>query len=140
MAHRDFALPGPDEPGPTFTLEGVTRVWHCKPGRRLSLGTMLRMYAAIAGGDEAAAVLQIGPFFKAVLVKEDREAFGELLDDDDSPLSIEMLQPVMEWLISELVARPSEPPGDSSPGASSTGPSSPGGSSSPATLQVASGG
>lgn len=88
-------------------------------------------------------VMQTGPFFAATIVREEVPEFMELLEAEDSPLTIGKLRPVMEYIAGVVFSeegdeRPTKPSSPKLPGRSTTGNTSKAASSSRGTPRKAS--
>lgn len=104
-AHRDFdaedleLLPA----AATFTLAG--KLWHVKSAEDWPFGTAERMFGA---GDAQKVMLQIGPFFKSVLVPDEADAFLEMLSKEDTgnPATLRRVMQVIEFVAEEVLGFP----------------------------------
>jgi hypothetical protein len=90
-------------------------------------------------------VMQTGPFFAATIIPDEKADFLAMLSEEDSPLTIGKLRPVMEYVSATIFSesdeeRPTSPPRRSSPGRTQTGRTSGGSSSSRVTPRRASAG
>lgn len=141
-AHRDFdaepleLLP----PAATFTLGG--RKWRVKAADDWPFGAAERMFGA---SDAGKVMVQIGPFFRSVLVDEDVEPFIAMLADIDNPQhksTLRRVTGVVEFIAEEVLGFPTtraSGSSGSSPARARKPRSSKARSSSPATRRRASG-
>jgi hypothetical protein len=149
---QDFdALEGGPESSGSFKLGG--RTWRIRDRDDVPFEIVKRLMGQDPVGEDAPAeeqaraarevVMQIGPFFANTIVREEAADFQAMLTDEDSPLTIGKLRPVMEY-VSQIVfseeERPTQPSKSSSPGRLPTGRTSEGSSSSRATRRKASAG
>jgi len=105
------AIEVPSEVACQFRLGG--RHWHCRTAGAVPFDTVARLVGA---KDDAQAIVQVEPFFRAVLVPEEGEDFCALLHAEDSPLTLERIQALVEYVSEHVLARPTERPKRSAPG------------------------
>jgi len=130
--HADFDDDEIGEPSATFNLGG--RRWTCRPTEDVPFGVVQKFYEAAQAGegegdDDGAGLMQVGPFFRATISRDEVKEFMEMLADPDGPLTLGKVQPVMEFIAGNVLGRPTEPDETSAPGPAKTGPSSVGASS-----------
>lgn len=119
MPHKSFTSPTGGEPL-TFDLNGQT--FHCIP--RLPAGVSLDA-AMVATGPDAAR--RLGEFFDAVLAPEEAEDFARMIRAVDPPEAVvpmDLVNEIVQWLVTEYTARPTGRPSASGNGRPSTAPSS----------------
>lgn len=114
-----------DEVSCTFTLNGEQ--WSCRNRDQVSA---VMVNSAFSG---ALTDLQ---FIQAVLVPEDRERFAVNLPREDFPFGVKQQQMLTQFLIEQILNRPTVPLGSSGPGRQSTKATSAGSSSSRATRRA----
>lgn len=113
----------------TFTLKG--RTWRCRSRDEIDA----QKVNAIVGGR-----LTDFEFFQAVLVEEDVQDFAALLASADTPLPFGATTRLVEFMVAEVLNRPTERPASSESGPRKTKRTSGGVSSSAATQQQRSAG
>ena len=124
------------EPSCTFTLGG--KKWSCRQIEDVPWGVVEKMLAV--GQDAEKAMVQIGPFFRAVLVPEEVPSFEAMLNSPDSPLTLRRVMPLVQHLSSAVMQRPTGRALPSTTGSRKTRRTSVDASSSPATAPKASAG
>jgi hypothetical protein len=103
----------------TFKFAG-TGPWRCV--RALPWSFFEDMLALQRAGDDEGIALKIGPFFRTVVVPEQREAFErDVLDQLMTPGAQEVIVEVVSWLIEQYTGRPTERPSASPPTQPSAG-------------------
>lgn len=113
-SHRDFdaedieLLPA----AATFTLAG--NLWHVKSAEDWPFGTAERMFGS---GDAQRVMLQIGPFFRSVIVPAEADAFLEMLSKEDTknPATLRRVMQVIEFIAEEVLGFPIKLDSGSSP-------------------------
>ena len=94
------------ELGCTFTLGG--RKWHCRRREDIPRG----MFVRIMNAEDAEAgqkLVQIEPFFRDILVDEERDAFAALLSQEVlSPMTLRRYEELMQHLTEQVLNRPKE--------------------------------
>jgi hypothetical protein len=102
-AHRDFdAEPLEDlPPAATFTLGG--RKWRVKAADDWPFGTAEQMFT-VSEGEKV--MVQIGPFFRSVLVAEDVEPFMAILTDPSQPGTLRRVTGIIEFITEEVLGFP----------------------------------
>lgn len=89
----------------SFTLGG--RDWHCRDKDDVPLSVVL---SATAGEGQTLGKVQVASFFEAVLVEDEQEPFITMLDDRRSPLTIGVMQELMDAVSEAIFGRPTTPP------------------------------
>lgn len=116
--HKDFGAKqaSTDEPV-TFTLDGED--FTCRP--RVQGGLILKFVhdADSDSGGKAAGALTW--FIRKALVKDDRERFDTLLEDEDRLIDVETIGEVAAWLMEMYAGRPTGQQGNSSSSQSKNG-------------------
>ena len=116
---KDFGSPvaaSSDEPV-TFQLYGET--FRCRPAMQ---GTALIQFIADASGDDTGAGAKaVLSFFDLAIVEADHDRWHELTLSEDHIVPMETLSEIMDWLVEQYSARPTQPPTASEPGESTTG-------------------
>lgn len=115
MSHREFGAALREHKGEpvTFGFAG-TGPWECV--RALPWSFFEGLLSDMHRGDETAIALKIGPFFRTVVVPEQREAFErEVLDQLMTPGAQDEIAGVVAWLIEQYTGRPTARPSDSQP-------------------------
>ncbi len=127
--HADFDDDDIGEPSATFTLGG--RRWTCRPTEDVPFGVIQKFYEAAQAGenDDGEGLMQVGPFFRATISRDETKDFMDMLADPNGPLTLGKVQPVMEFIAGNVLGRPTEPAETSAPGPAKTGPKSVAGSS-----------
>jgi hypothetical protein len=118
----------------TFKLDG--RIWHVKAVDDLPWGTLnnwIRGTIQQAGGDGTLSALTARDFFTAVLVDDEQEAFGKLLDQPKTAPSVRTIRALSIRVQEVLFDLPTQPSSTSSAGRRRTGTRSTGGSRSTAS-------
>jgi hypothetical protein len=118
--YKDFGSPvtaSSDEPV-MFSLYGEQ--FRCLPAMQ---GTKLIEFIAMSGDPDnpsggATAVLE---FFKTAISSDDFPRFEAITNSDDRIVPMETLSEIMDWLITQYAARPTQPPMLSEPGQPTTG-------------------
>jgi hypothetical protein len=116
--HKDFGSPiaSSDEPI-TFSIYGET--FRCRPTMQGT--TLIHFIADSAQDDPSAGARAVLNFFDKAIIKEDHERWSELTESDQTVVPMETLSEIMDWLVSQYSARPTEPPTPSQPGDTTTG-------------------
>lgn len=125
---RDFDVDAADEteePSGEFKLGG--KVWRVRNRDRVSIG-----FLNIFNKD---GTVQIGPFFRATIHPDDLDAFLEMIEQPDGPLTKANASAVIDHVTGVITDRPTAPATGSSTGSKPTGRKSAAGSSSRATRQ-----
>lgn len=99
-----------DEVSCTFKLNG--REWSCRDRDRIDA----RIVGAVLGN----GTMNVLQFFTEVLIPEDSEAFAEKLNAPDFPLPLARTQRLMEFLVEQILNRPTVPLGSSGGGRQTT--------------------
>lgn len=102
----------PEEPACTFTLGG--RTWSCRHSDDVPFDVIAQLFGSV--DDERKSLVAIEPFFRGVLYPDDVEDFSVLLHEQDSPLTLRTLRPLIEHVASSVLGRPTGRPGRSAPG------------------------
>lgn len=130
--HRDFDQVTADlPPACTFTLGG--RKWNCRNQQDVPFEPV-REFFARRGGDGEVKV-EVEPFFRMVIARDETEAFVEMLRAPDSAVTLGTLQPLIEYIGEQVLGRPTKPAARSSSGSKATGRKSTAGSSSRGTTR-----
>ena len=127
--YKDFGAPvGADSDEPiTFTLYGET--FRCRPA--LQGRVLIKFIAESTDEDPSAGARALLKFFKEVIVTSDYERFENLTEGESTIVPMEVLSEIMEWMVEQYTARPTQqqPPlesGDVTTGTTFAGvPSSP---------------
>lgn len=119
-----------------FTLAG--RDWYTRSREDVPFGVAAKLMRAMRSGDEGELVEQIGPFFQAVLMPGQYVAFQAVVDDPESPLTLESFQKLAQWVTEKVMGVPTAPPSGSALGRKATGSNSKAVSSSRGTRRRAS--
>jgi hypothetical protein len=115
MAHMEFGAALRESRGEpiTFSFAG-TGPWRCI--RALPWSFFEDLLSDMHRGDETGIALKIGPFFRTVVVPEQREAFErEVLDQLMTPGAQEVIVEIISWLIEQYTGRPTVRPSVSPP-------------------------
>lgn len=112
-----------------FKLGG--KEWSCRPTEQVPFHVVERILEAARNDPNSA--IQVGPFFRSVLVPEQVEEFMTMLNAPDSPLTLGLMPKVMEHVSTHVLNRPTERPSSSGAGSRRTGATSKAARSSPAT-------
>ena len=126
--------PAPDatvEPSYRFKLGG--RVWSCRPVGQVPWNLARQVFSL---DDDGTFGIVVEPFFRGVLIPAEVDAFLEMLNAADSPLTEENAEPLMQKVTEKVFARPTKPSAGS--GKQRRRRSSAAGSSSPDTPRIAS--
>ena len=116
---KDFGAPvaaSSDEPI-TFQLYGKT--FRCKPALQGRL--LIEFIAESSQEDPSAGARAVLKFFDSAIIENDHEAFNELTENPETVVPMETLSEIMDWLVGQYAARPTQPPTQSEPGDSTTG-------------------
>jgi hypothetical protein len=135
----EVAQEGYAEPAMTFKLDG--RIWHVKAVDDLpwaTLDTWVKGTLEQIGGDGTRSALTARDFFTAVLVDEEQEAFGRLLDQPGTAPTVRTVRALATRVQQVLFDLPTTPSSTSSAGRRGTGTRSTGGSRSTASQPRAS--
>jgi hypothetical protein len=130
----EVASEGYAEPSMTFKLQG--RIWHVRSIDDLpwgALDTLVRGTIQQAGGDGTLSALTARDFFTAVLVDDEQEDFGKLLDQPKTAPSVRTIRALSTRVQEVLFDLPTTPSSTSSAGRRRTGTRSTGGSPSAAS-------
>lgn len=118
MPHKQFHARGRADDPITFTFEDET--FRCVDS--MDWPTLEKIIEAQSRKDQAGAMIQIGPFFRNVIVDEDLPRFEGVLSRKTDRLDPEVLASIMEWLVETYSERPTVRPSVSSDGSPATGP------------------
>jgi len=138
-AFKDFdaeARKGVAGRGPSCTFKLAGKTWSVRSRDDVPFSMIQRLIAAAGNPQETA--IEVGPFFEAVIVPAQVEAFMVMLRAPDSKVTLAILTPIITFVFGSLTGRPTVPPVRSSTGRSTTRAKSAGGSSSRATTRRAS--
>lgn len=121
MSHREFGAALRESRGEPITFKFAgTGPWQCV--RALPWSFFEDILSLWRSGDENGIALKIGPFFRTVVVPEQREAFErEVLDQLMTPGAQEVIAEVVGWLIEQYTGRPTVRPSASPPTPPSAG-------------------
>ena len=127
---KDFGAPAlaasSDEPI-TFQLYGET--FRCIPAMQGT--TLIEFIAQASMDDPSAGARAVLNFFTTVIVQSDLEKWEAMTKSSETIVPMETLSEIMDWLVEQYSARPTEPPTASPPGDTTTGTTFPGVPSSP---------
>lgn len=135
VQRRSFSTASDSDEPVMFDINGIE--FQCRP--QISAGIILRM-GELLGGDDSNGVEQVAvpeliavikDFFHHALKPNFREPFFRLLDDPDTPVPLQTLIDIVQWLAATYTGN--RPTGQNSPptpdneshGADSTGSASP---------------
>lgn len=133
MATRDFDAGRADREFHRFTLGGENFL--AKPS--LPFAALQKVLVAKENAGTSGALIKVYEFFDMCLVKNDRQRFRALLDDEDSdqPVEIEVVMDIVEWLVEVYTGKRSGQPPSLESGLPNTTPSSVDDSSSPGSAE-----
>lgn len=134
VQRQSFSTAGDSDEPVEFDINGV----HFRCRSQISSGIVMKMGALLGGNEDTMAanipvqemIAVVQEFFQHALKPDDRKRFFEMLDDPDTPVPLNTLIQIVQWLAEVYTSRPTgqnSPPtsGNVSPGAGSTGSASP---------------
>ena len=116
---KDFGSPiaaSSDEPI-SFQIYGET--FRCRPAMQGT--TLIQFIAESSADDPSSSARAVLKFFEQALLTEDSERWEALTLGENTIVPMETLSEIMDWLVGQYAARPTEPPTPSEPGGSTTG-------------------
>lgn len=105
--HKNFDT-GATEEGPscTFTLGG--RKWSCRQPSEVPFAVIKKLTAAKEGTE--GTIMRVDAFFQSTLAEDEVEDFMKMLDEPEkSKVTLGNLQPIMEYVTSHVLSRPTKP-------------------------------
>jgi hypothetical protein len=97
--------------GELIEFEVDDEVFHSRP--KIPAGILMRFATAGKDSEGENIILVVRDFFKAALIKGDRERFFALLDDPDRFIDIELLVEIASYLAEKVSGRPTGQPSSS---------------------------
>jgi hypothetical protein len=122
-------------PGPTFRFD--KREWHCRPADEV--GQWVWDELAAAAAQQTTTLVRLGDFFRQALVPAESDDFMAMLNRPDSPMTRAHANKLIEYVLTEMADRPTQPPSSSGDGRQRTRVTSPGAASSRATRRASAG-
>jgi hypothetical protein len=129
ITHFDFDKGSKGTPSCSFTLGG--REWHCRSANEIPWSfTRDLMLSDADDQSPRTAVTRIDKLFRGILIPSEVEDFMTMVDAPDSAMTVEKLNPVVEFITKEVLRRPTPRSSASQPGSPRTRTTSKRGSSS----------